>query len=107
MEENASRARNFTHEPPYLDLYHLQLTLHYVWPRCAPHRPNRSAQTLSRPDCWDHWEVLVGCLQSSCQLPDCNTTRQAMRDLPHQVPSISFQKPRPSRDECGVHNRTV
>lgn len=36
-------------------------------------------------------------------LPDCNTTRQAMRDRPYQVPSMSFRKPRPSR---GVHDRT-
>jgi hypothetical protein len=25
------------------DLYHLRLTLHYIWPRCAPHRPGRPA----------------------------------------------------------------
>ena len=31
--------RNFINEPPDPDLYHLRLTLHYVWPRCTPYRP--------------------------------------------------------------------
>jgi len=35
-------------ELPDLDLYHLRFTLHYIWPRCAPHRPAK------RPDCWEH-----------------------------------------------------
>ena len=33
----------FHNEPPDPDLYHLRLTLHYIWPRCAPHRPGRLA----------------------------------------------------------------
>src|SRR5436305_13427381 len=36
---------------------HLRPTLDYIWPRCAPHRPGRPAQSLSRPGlaCWERW----------------------------------------------------
>ena len=36
------------HEPAGPDLYHLRPTLHHIWPRCAPHRPGRPAQSPSR-----------------------------------------------------------
>jgi len=37
------------YEPPDLDLYYLRPTLHYIWPRWAPHRPGWPAQSLSWP----------------------------------------------------------
>jgi len=65
MEENLSRSRNFINEPPYLDLYHLRLTLHYIWLRCAATQAQSvGSNPLVGPDCWYHWEVLAGCLQS-------------------------------------------
>ena len=44
--KDLSRAYSFINEPPGLDLYHLRLTLHYIWPRCAPHMPGRPARLL-------------------------------------------------------------